>query len=337
MATTEFPKPRLVLSKCLELEACRYNGVTIRAPLVTRLERHVELLPVCPEVEIGLGVPRDPVRLVRMGGPEEAPHPPQMVQPSTGRDLTEAMTSFSDRFLGEVGEVDGFLLKSRSPSCGIKDTKVFTPASGEHKGMPVDKGSGLFARAVLERFGDAAVEDEGRLTNFRIRHHFLIKVFTLARLRAVRDGGRMAELVRFHADHKHLLMAYHQTAMRVMGRIVANPEKRPFQEVFAEYRGQMVRAIARPARYTAHVNVLMHGMGYFKGSLSSAEKEHFLHALEEYRAARLPLSALLLTLQSWIARFGEDYLARQIYFEPYPRELLDLSDSGADSRGSSPL
>lgn len=334
MATTEFPKPRLVLSKCLELEACRYNGVTIRAPLVTRLERHVELLPVCPEVEIGLGVPRDPVRLVRMGEPEEAP---RMVQPSTGRDLTEAMTSFSDRFLGEVGEVDGFLLKSRSPSCGIKDTKVFTPASGEQKGMPVDKGSGLFARAVLERFGDAAVEDEGRLTNFRIRHHFLIKVFTLARLRAVRDGGRMAELVRFHADHKHLLMAYHQTAMRIMGRIVANPEKRPFQEVFTEYRGQMVRAIARPARYTAHVNVLMHGMGYFKGSLSSAEKEHFLHALEEYRAARLPLSALLLTLQSWIARFGEDYLARQIYFEPYPRELLDLSDSGADSRGSSPL
>jgi len=335
---TPFPKPRLVLSKCLELEACRYNGVAIRTPLVTRLAPHVELVPVCPEVEIGLGVPRDPVRLVRLSGsggaPDEAPH---MVQPSTGKDLTEAMTSFSDRFLGAAGEVEGFLLKSRSPSCGIKDTKVFTPASGEHKGMPVDKGAGLFARAVLDRFPDAAIEDEGRLTNFRIRHHFLVKLFTLARLRAVRESGRMAELVRFHAEHKHLFMAYHQTAMRGMGRLVANPDKRPVDAVLAEYRDLLVRALARPARYTAHVNVLMHAMGYFKGSLSSAEKDHFLQALQEYRAARLPLSALLLTLQSWIARFGEDYLERQIYFEPYPRDLLDLSDSGSDGRGASPL
>lgn len=337
MATPRFPKPRLVLSKCLELEACRYNGVAIRAPLVTRLAAHVELVAVCPEVEIGLGVPRDPVRLVRVGAPEDPPH---MVQPSSGKDLTEAMTSFSEEFLSAAGEVEGFLLKSRSPSCGIKDTKVFTPASGEHKGMPVDKGAGLFARAVLERFPDAAIEDEGRLTNFRIRHHFLVKLFTLARLRAVREGGaggRMADLVRFHADHKHLLMAYHQTAMRAMGRLVANPDKRPFDAVFADYRKEMVRSLARPARYTSHVNVLMHAMGYFKGSLSSAEKEHFLGALDEYRTGRLPLSALLLTLQSWIARFGEDYLERQIYFEPYPRELLDLSDSGSDSRGSSPL
>ena len=228
--------------------------------------------------------------------------------------------------------MDGFLLKSRSPSCGIKDTKIYTDPADPEKGqaMPVEKGSGLFAAAVLERFGDRAIEDEGRLTNFRIRHHFLTKLFTLARLRAVAASGQMKDLVGFHARHKLLLMAYHQTAMRAMGRLVANPDRRPFAEVVADYRDELVRALARPARSTAHVNVLMHAMGYFKTGLSAAEKQHFLDALEEYREGRLPLSAPLTTLQSWIARFGEDYLAQQIYLEPYPRELLELSDSGGN-------
>jgi len=329
-----YPRPRLVLSKCLELAACRYNGVSIRAPLVRRMEEFVELVPVCPEVEVGLGTPRDPVRLVRnererggAGGEEKTPY--LMVQPSTGRDLTGAMTSFTATFLDGVEPVDGFLLKSRSPSCGIKDTKIYTnPEEGQ--AMPVEKGSGLFAAAVLERFGDRAIEDEGRLTNFRIRHHFLTKLFTLARLREVAASGAMAALVDFHASHKLLLMAYHQTAMRAMGRLVANPDKRPFAAVVADYRDELVRALARPAKYTAHVNVLMHAMGYFKNGLSAAEKQHFLDALAEYREGRLPLSAPLTTLQSWIARFGEDYLAQQIYLEPYPRELLELSDSGGN-------
>jgi len=329
MAAT-FPRPRLVLSKCLELEACRYNGVAIRAPLVRRMEPFVELLAVCPEVEVGLGIPRDPVRLVRNDqgkAPEEAPH--LMVQPSTGRDLTAAMNSFSATFLDAVEPVDGFLLKSRSPSCGIKDTKIYTDPE-EGQAMPVEKGSGLFAAAVLDRFGDRAIEDEGRLTNFRIRHHFLTKLFTLARLRAVAASGQMKELVAFHAAHKLLLMAYHQAAMRAMGRLVANPDKRPFAEVVADYRDELVRALARPAKYTAHVNVLMHALGYFKNGLSAAEKQHFLDALDEYRQGRLPLSAPLTTLQSWIARFGEDYLEQQIYLQPYPKELLELSDSGGN-------
>ena len=338
------PRPRLVLSKCLELDACRYNGATIRAPLVRRMEPFVELVAVCPEVEIGLGTPRDPVRLVRNERGADLPdgatlphgaaaegagaRPPYlMVQPASGRDLTAAMTGFSTAFLDGVEPVDGFLLKSRSPSCGLKDTKIYTDPE-EGQAMPVEKGSGLFAAAVLERFGDRAIEDEGRLTNFRIRHHFLTKLFLVARLRAVATSGVMKELVGFHAAHKLLLMAYHQTAMRAMGRLVANPDRRPFDAVVADYRRELARALARPAKYTAHVNVLMHALGYFKKGLSAAETRHFLEALEEYRAGRLPLSAPLTTLQSWIARFGEPYLARQTYLEPYPRELLDLSDSG---------
>lgn len=326
-----YPRPRLVVSRCLELAPCRYNGATIRAPLVLRLEPFVELVPICPEVEIGLGVPRDPVRLLALGGaaPGETPARLRMVQPSTGRDLTEAMASFSDDFLSRVEPVDGFLLKSRSPSCGLEDTKYYTDAE---QPMPLGKDAGLFARAVLDRFGDRAVEDEGRLTNHRIRHHFLTQLFTLARLRAVAravaDSGRLGDLVEFHARHKLLLMAYHQTAMRRMGRLVGNADGLPVPDLLAAYRRELATALARPARPASHVNVLMHALGYFKDGLGRAEKEHFLDLIDEYRAGRASVFSLCHALESWIVRFDETYLRDQLYFEPYPRELVDLSDSG---------
>jgi uncharacterized protein YbbK (DUF523 family) len=167
-------RPIVVISRCIDFDSCRYNGQVIRASLREQLEPFVELRPICPELEIGLGVPRDPVKLVRGDG---GPH---MIQPSTGRDLTAAMNAFSARFLDSLDGVDGFILKSRSPSCAIRDGKVFHSAAGkaEH-----DSGPGLFAARVLERFPHAAVEDEARLGDERLRRHFLTTVFTLALLR----------------------------------------------------------------------------------------------------------------------------------------------------------
>jgi uncharacterized protein YbgA (DUF1722 family)/uncharacterized protein YbbK (DUF523 family) len=313
------PRPVLVLSKCLELDACRYNGQLIRAPVVVSLLPFVDLLPTCPEVEIGLGIPRDPMRLVSIQGAQ------RLVQPSTGRDITAEMQEFSDRFLGSLAEVDGFLLKSRSPSCGIKDTKIY---SGEGGTQPSDRGPGMFGGAVIERFPRAAIEDEGRLTNFRIRHHFLTRLFANATLRAIAEADRMGALVQFHAEYKLTLMAHHQAKLRELGRLVANPDRRPFGEVFEAYREGVAQALARPARSTSNINVLQHSMGYFSKGLHQSEKAHFLELLEEYRIGRTPLSVPLALLQSWIVRFDEPYLAQQRYFNPYPRELMDLRDSG---------
>lgn len=180
MSAPRHPRPRLVVSRCLDLAACRYDGAVIEAPLVRRLAPFVELVPVCPELEIGLGVPRDPVRLVTLpGGPDR----PRMVQPSTGRDLTGAMTAFSRAFLERVGPVDGFLLKSRSPSCGVADTKLYGGAESHGEESPVGLGAGLFARAVLERFGELPVADEERLADPEARHRFLADLFARARRR----------------------------------------------------------------------------------------------------------------------------------------------------------
>ncbi|MGC8838467.1 MAG: 2-thiouracil desulfurase family protein [Anaerolineae bacterium] len=317
--TAEFPRPRVVVSKCLGFAACRYNGQTIPDEFVASLRPHVDFVQVCPEVEIGLGVPREPLRVVLAGGR------PRLLQPATGRDVTDEMRAFAETFLGALEAVDGFLLKGRSPSCGIQDVKVYPP--GE-KVAPVGKGVGFFGGAVKERFAGWPVEEEGRLKNFRLREHFLIRLFTLARFRQVRDGGRMGDLVRFHADHKFLLMAYSQAQLRLLGRIVANPEGRPPSEVLAAYEEHLRSALANPARSTSIVNVLLHALGHLREGLSPQEKAYFLDALAQYRAGRLPMSVPVGILRAWVIRFEEPYLSRQHFFAPYPTDLVTITDSG---------
>jgi uncharacterized protein YbgA (DUF1722 family)/uncharacterized protein YbbK (DUF523 family) len=312
-------RPVVVISKCLEFEACRYNGQMISFEFVRKLGDHVTFLPICPEVEIGLGIPRDPIKIVRRK------ETLQLVQPSTGLDVTEEMHSFADRYLGSLSEVDGFILKSRSPSCGIKDVKLYT---GKHGEMASEKTSGMFAAHVLERFGGAAIEDEGRLTNLRLREHWLTKLYLHARFRALRLQPTPAELVKFQAENKLLLMAYHQTKMREMGKIVANHDGMPIEKQLDAYFVLLQGALSKLARVSSHINVLMHALGYFKDKLATAEKKHFLQLLDRYKSDKLPLPALLAVLKSWIERFDEDYLRQQTYFAPYPDELVDLSDSG---------
>jgi uncharacterized protein YbgA (DUF1722 family)/uncharacterized protein YbbK (DUF523 family) len=316
---TEFPKPIVVTSKCFEFDACRYNGQMIPNNFVQKLEPFVKFVPVCPEVEIGLGVPRDPIRIVSKKGKRT------LVQPTTGRDLTEPMESFSEKFLGSLGEVDGFILKSRSPSCGIRDAKEFPDAENE---IATGKGGGFFAEKVLERFPGLAIEDEGRLRNFRIREHFLTKLYTLARWREVTRKGTARELVRFQTENKLLLMSYNQKEMRALGRIAANEKKGPAGELISEYGERLYHALANPSRRTSNINVLMHALGYFSDKLASREKAYFLDLLESYRNEKIPLSAVLTVLESWIIKYEEGYLARQTYFTPYPTELMEIGDSG---------
>ena len=324
MPTPQLAKPRVVVSKCLEFAPCRYNGAMISDELVRRLKEHVDFVPVCPEMEVGLGCPREPIRVVLV---EKQPH---LIQPATGKDFTQPMQQFAASFLAGVGEVDGFLLKSRSPSCGIKDVKVF--AGPEHK-TPQKLGRGFFGGAALDRFPDLPVEDEGRLSNFSLREHFLARLFTLTALRRVRAAGRMGGLVEFHAANKWLLMACHQSELRIMGRIVANAADRPPAEVLAEYGPHLARALARLPRAASVVNVLMHALGYVSDNLSAGEKAFFLDVLKKYRGGTAPLSAATTLLNAWGIRFHATYLLEQTFLEPYPEPLVSISDSGKGREG----
>jgi uncharacterized protein YbbK (DUF523 family)/uncharacterized protein YbgA (DUF1722 family) len=308
-------RPVLVVSRCLGTERCRYDGGAIRDPVVASLADHVTMLPACPEVAIGLGVPRDPVRLVARGAGVA------MVQPRTGRDLTSEMRAHATAFLDALGPVDGFLLKGRSPSCGISQVPVHAPSGSRAPG----RGRGLFAEAVLERHPTLAVEEEGRLGDFAIREHFLTRVFASARLRQVRS---IADLVRFQATHKFLLLAHDQAGMRALGRVVANAEGLPFEVVRARYAARFHRALARRARAPARVDAFEHAFGHVSDRLGPRERRHFRDLLDRYRATRVPAGAVTTLLRSWVERFDVAWLRDQVLFEPFPESLVRLLDSG---------
>ena len=313
------PNPHLVVSKCLGFDRCRYDGSVIPDPVVDALRPWAEFIAVCPEVELGLGAPRPPLRLVRAGGQIH------LLQPATGRDLTDAMRAFAASFLDALPQVDGFLLKNRSPSCGVKDAKVY---AGPEKAPAVGAGPGMFGQAVQAHFPDLPVEDEGRLTNQSLREHFFTAVFALARLREAVATGQIGALVDFHTRHKFLLMAYNQARLRELGRLVANPEQRPVIEVMEAYVAGFRAALGHPPRRPSVVNVLMHALGYVSPGLSPAEKGYFLDLLTAYREGRVPLSVPLSVLRAWVLRFGEPYLSRQVFLAPFPEVLLSLRDSG---------
>jgi uncharacterized protein YbgA (DUF1722 family)/uncharacterized protein YbbK (DUF523 family) len=314
-----FEKPILVVSKCLGFEHCRYNGLIIEDDFVNSLKNYVEFKPVCAEVEIGLGIPREPVRVVNINGEH------RLIQPATKRDFTEIMRQFKEKYLSSINNVDGFILKSRSPSCGIKDVKVY---SNKGDNIVLERSSGFFGGAVLDKFPYLAIEDEGRLSNFRIREHFLTQIYTFASFRKIKAENTTKALVKFHSENKLMLMAYNQKEMRIMGNIVANREKKALLDVFNDYEHHLYLAFSNIPRYGSNINVLMHGLGYFSESLSSEEKAFFLDSLDKYRIKKVPLSVPISILRSFIIRFKEDYLMQQTYFEPYPEELVEITDSG---------
>jgi len=306
---TKGTRPVVVFSQCLGFAACRYDGTMVDEAAVDLLKPIVDARPVCPEIGIGLGVPRAPIRLVQCADGR------RLVEPSTGRDLTRTMQEFASSFLDGVSEVDGFVLKANSPSCGLRDAKVYpTLESLEHE----KRSSGLFAARVLERFPHLPATTEARLSRSSDRSHFLTRLFALARFRSIGASGGAKELIRFHSENKLLLLAHCEADERAMGWLVATAHDRPMAEVLEEYGERLSHALARLPRRGGHSNVLQHALGYFSERLSREEKERFLASLDLYREGKGDLALCLGAMREWIARFEEPYLAAQTYFEPFP-------------------
>ena len=318
--------PRIMVSRCLGLDSCRFNGGTISFPFIEVLGRWAEILDICPEMELGLGVPREPLRLVREAGEEEL----RLMQNATELDLTEGMLRLAEESVERSMPLDGFLLKSRSPSCGVmKQVKVYP--SLEKVGSQ-GKARGLFGGTVTGLMPNLPALTEGRFRNHRLRETFLTAAFTLAALRQAADLCRSRKssgpLMEFHAGCKMLLMAHSREAQRRMGSLLGSRGGGPLDPLLSQYRHMLASALQNPPRRTAAVDVLLHALGHFKRKLSSQEKAFFLDTVEEYRSARVPLSACTAIILSWAVRFDESYLLRQRFFEPYPSALRVLSDSG---------
>ncbi|MDH7592736.1 MAG: DUF523 and DUF1722 domain-containing protein [Methanomicrobiales archaeon] len=320
-AAVAHPRPVLVISRCLECEPVRYDGSLIHSPHVALLRQMAECIFVCPEVEIGLGIPRAAVRLVRVNGED------RLIQPATGRDLTGEMEEFASRFLASLPEVDGFVFKSRSPTSGLGGVKIYPKPE---KSAAIATGRGFFARRVLERYPLHPAEDEQRLNNRRIREHFFTSIYALARLRTIGATCSRHELIRFHTEHKLLLMAYNQRLMREMGRLVAEQSRHECSALMQRYRELMLQSLARPPRYTSVINVLLHALGHFSLHLSREEKELFLRIVERYRRGSATLAEPRAVLRAWAVRHRVSVIADQAFLSPYPEELQEIPEEETD-------
>ncbi len=315
----EFKKPKVVISRCLGFESCRYDGQIISSRFVDKLKNYVEYITPCPEVDIGLGTPRDSLRVVRKNGSLS------FVQTNTGKNYTEEINKYANNFLYDIEDVDGFILKEGSPSCGFKSVKYYP---GSEKVASNTKGPGFFGGAILKRFPQHPIENEGRLRNFNIREHFLTRLFLMPEIRELKLDSTIKKLVNFQSRNKLLLMAYNQNLMRKLGKLVANNDDIPVEELVQKYIEVFLQAVNRTPRYTSNINVLMHALGYFKDVLKTEEKAFFLDALESYRNGKVPLSVPLYLIKSYIVKYDNDYLKSQTYFEPYLERLVEITDSG---------
>lgn len=312
-------KPTIVVSRCLGFCKCRYNGDVLSSDFVESLKPYVNYITVCPEVEIGLGVPRNPVRLVNRDGKIE------LYQPAEDRTCTQEMNQYAEELIRSLGNIHGFILKGRSPSCGIKDVKIYASAE---KSSSSQKGVGIFAAQVIERYPNLPIEEEGRLTNYAIREHFLTKLYTVFRFQAVKQSCSMKELVQFHSEYKFLLMAYHQNQLHQLGKIVANHENLSTDQVLEQYEQHLGLAMQKAPSRSNYINAFMHIFGYFSDTLSEKEKAFLLDRLQKYRADKVHISAIQNVMRAYAIQRNLDYLLNQAIWLPYPEELLNISDSG---------
>ncbi|VGO20151.1 YbgA family protein [Pontiella sulfatireligans] len=311
-------KIRIGVSMCLMGEPVRYDGQHKHDSYITgTLSQWFEFVPVCPEYELGLGVPRESMRL------EGAPENPRLVTNKTKRDLTEPMLAWCSKRVEELVSENlcGFIFKSKSPSSGMERVKVY-----QKNGMPVNKGRGLFANAFMERFPLLPVEEEGRLHDPGLRINFIERVFTLMRWREMLGGdSTRGGLVKFHERHKYLIMAHSIPHYRELGRIAAELKGRRLPQVQAEYYAKLVEALRLSATVKKHVNVLQHMAGYFKKQLSADEKQELQELIGQYHDGFVPLIVPVTLINHFVRKYGEDYLTGQCYLHPHPAELQLLN------------
>lgn len=312
-------RPILLVSRCLGFEACRYNGAILQSDIVDQLKPYCEIVTVCPEKEIGLGVPRKPIRLVSEGGNI------LLIQHETNLDVTNKMIEFAQTWITNQPILDGAILKGRSPSCGIKAVKVYDKTTGNV--LPLTQ-NGLFSQTILSVKPDLLLEEEGRLLHYGIREHFLTRLFGEANFREISRNPTKAALLDFHTRYKLILLHYHQQQHDRLGKIIAQSDQYSVQDLFQLYRTQLSAAWSKPPRCQSVINVLLHVFGFFKDKLSSQEKAYFLDLIQSYREARIPLRVVTQVLQTWILHYQIEYLDRQRFFNPYPEELISIENSG---------
>ena len=305
---------KIGISACLLGHKVRWNGGHTRDPyLVDTLGMYLEYLPVCPEVECGLGIPRETLRLV--GDPDN----PLLVTSKTNIDHTRQMNRWALKRVKELEKENlcGFVFKKNSPSSGLHRVPV-----KNFKGMPQKKGRGLFAQTFTEHFPLIPAEEEGRLNDPKLREMFIEQIFTLKRWRETLSKRKhMGNLVDFHTRHKLLVMSHSPNHARMMGKLVANGKQASIKALYQSYETLLMESLSLKTTLKKNINVLQHIMGYFKKRLSQDEKQELLEIMNQYRNQHVPLIVPITLLNHYVRKYKQPYLQQQFYLNPHPIAL----------------
>lgn len=309
---------RIGVSACLLGQEVRFDGGHKRDRFLTDIfSRFVEWVPVCPEVELGMGIPRESVRLERDA---TGLH---LVASKSGRDWTQTMRTFAVRRVRTLAALDlcGYVLKKDSPSCGMERVRVYP--HGERGGSPRSEGRGFFAQALIEANPLLPVEEEGRLGDPHLRENFVARVFAYRRLRAFFAGRwTLAGMVGFHTSHKFTLLSHSPEAYQRLGRLIGRAKNLPRAELRGRYQSEFMGALSKPATIHTHTNVLEHIVGFFKKQLDSPSRAELVGLIREYRRGLLPLVVPITLIRHHVRLHRVSYLEGQIYLEPHPKERM---------------
>lgn len=305
---------RIASSSCLLGQEVRYDGAhKLNAYMTKTLSEYFEFVPFCPEVAIGLGIPRKPIHLVRR---ERGIRAVGIDDPEF--DVTDRLVAYGKEVVKKLEGVSGYIFKKASPSCGIKRVKVYYEA-----GDPVDSGAGIFADTVMRLLPELPVEEEGRLMDPALRENFIERVFVYSRWQELMEQGlSAASLVDFHSRHKFAILAHDEAAYRALGSVVANVGKSDIDSVASRYIAMLMAALNRMATPKTHANVLMHIMGFVKQHLDSADKAELLDVIDAYRLEQVPLIVPITLIKHYLRRYPNPYMDRQYYLNPHPKELM---------------
>ncbi len=306
---------KLGISSCLFGNAVRYDGGhKLDHFLTVTFGHYVDWVPVCPEVECGLPVPREAMRLVGK------PNKPRLVTIRTGVDHTNRMLRWAKKKFAELEKKDicGFVFKSRSPSSGMRGVKIYSP-----KGKHIGSGSGIFAKAFQDHFPLLPIEDEDRLQNPTLRENFVERIFIYQRLQKFREMDKTLNgLVAFHTSVKLLIMAHSPKHYSALGKLVADPKKYRRDELFDRYCEILMEGVKFLATTKKNTNVLQYVARYFKDRLSADEKKKMQNSITNYHRELVPLNVPLTLLQNYTRKYNIEFLKKQIYLNPHPLELM---------------
>lgn len=308
-------KIRLGVSSCLLGQEVRFDGSHKRDRFVTdRLSDFFLFSPVCPELAIGLGVPREPIRLV---GTADSYRAVGVRNPKL--DATGDLLRFAGRTADKLDDICGYIFKSKSPSCGMERVKLY-PENGS---APTADGVGLYARIIMERLPDLPMEEEGRLNDPVLRENFIERVFVYSRWRELASKKpKMSEIVDFHTRHKLVLLSRGQRGYKALGRMIANEQRLPADALAGVYVSRLMEVLKRPATRRNHTNVLQHIQGYLKDALDALDKKELVETIEQYRLGLVPLIVPITLLRHHFRRNPNDYIGNQVYMNPHPPELM---------------